>query len=143
MHRFAKILCRIILAAVMTAGAVMGITGCSEVTVKADTVTDAANTQYVQQQALLQQYQNILLAQYQAGLLAQYQAALTAQAGMQKIQENAVNQAFLLNAVQTMQDAQYQAMVQRQGLEYSDYLLKEYKESQDQAMKAFLGYNGL
>lgn len=120
-----------------------GVTLCSGVTAKADTAADAANLLYAQQLALLEQYQSALVAQYQAALNAQYQAALTVQAGMQKIQADAVNQAYLLNAVQAMQLAQYQAMIQNQGLEHQDYLLEEFKESQVQAMQAFLGYNGL
>lgn len=120
----------------------VGVTLCVGVTAKADTVTDVALL-YTQQVAFLEQYQNALAAQYQAALAAQYQAALTVQTGMQNIQANALNQAYLLNAVQAMQFAQYQAMIQSQGLEHQNYLLEEFKESQVQAMQAFLGYNGL
>ena len=131
-----------LLKTALVAVTIVSITFSSGVTAKADTTTDAAAL-YEQQMALLQQYQSILAAQYQAALYAQYQAALTAQANMQQIQANAVDQAYLLNAIQAMQNAQYQAMIQKQGLEYQDYLMKEFNESQKQAMQAFLGYNGL
>jgi len=146
MRQLAGKLSKAILGVVVAAG----VTFCSGVTAKADTAADAANLLYAQQLALLEQYQSALAAQYQAALAAQYQAALTVQAGMQKVQAgmqkvqaNAVNQVYLLNAVQAMQLAQYQAMIQNQSLEHQDYLLKEFKESQVQAMQAFLGYNGL
>ncbi|MFT3982634.1 MAG: hypothetical protein QM697_01895 [Lachnospiraceae bacterium] len=138
MRQLARKLLRVMLGVAVAAG----VTLCSGVTAKADTTSDAVSL-YVQQLALLEQYQSALAAQYQAALAAQYQAALTVQAGMQKIQANAVDQAYLLNAVQAMQLAQYQAMIQNQGLEHQDYLLEEFKESQVQAMQAFLGYNGL
>jgi len=139
MRQLAGKLSKAILGVVVAAG----VTFCSGVSAKADTAADAANLLYAQQLALLEQYQSALAAQYQAALAAQYQAALTVQAGMQKVQANAVNQVYLLNAVQAMQLAQYQAMIQNQSLEHQDYLLKEFKESQVQAMQAFLGYNGL
>lgn len=138
MRQLARKISKVILGVAVAAG----VTLCGGVTAKADTVADAALL-YTQQVALLEQYQNALAAQVQAALAAQYQAALTAQAGMQNIQANAWNQAYLMNAVQTMQLAQYQAMIQSQGLEHQDYLLEEFKESQVQAMQAFLGYNGL
>lgn len=138
MRQFAGKILKTVLAAVT----VVSITFGSGVIAKADTATDAA-VLYEQQMALLQQYQSILAAQYEAALYAQYQAALMAQAGMQQTQANAVDQAYLLNAIQAMQSAQYQAMIQKQGLEYQDYLMKEFNESQKQAMQAFLGYNGL
>jgi len=139
MRRFAKKLSKAVLGTIIAAGMVL----CSGMTAKADTTEDAVNALYAQQLAVLQQYQATVLAQYQAGISAQYQAALTAQEGLQQIQENAVSQAFLLNAVQAMQKAQYQAMIQKEGLDYQGYLMEELKGDQYEAMKAFLGYNGL
>lgn len=115
MCQFVKKLSKTVFCVIIATGVIF----CSGVTVKADTVADTA------------------------AFYEQYQAALMVQASMQQTQANAVNQAYLLNAVQAMQNAQYQAMIQKQGLEYQDYLMKEFNESQKQAMQAFLGYNGL
>ncbi len=95
-----------------------------------------------QQQALLLQQQAILAMQQQA-FIDQYQAALRAQAYLATIQANATSQAYLLNSIEAVQKAQYQYMLQKENLDYQDHLMKEYTESQKQALDAFKGYGGV
>ena len=95
-----------------------------------------------QQQALLLQQQAILAMQQQT-FIDQYQTALRAQAYLATIQANATSQAYLLNSIEAVQKAQYQYMLQKENLDYQDHLMKEYTESQKQALDAFKGYGGV
>ena len=115
-----------------------------------------------QQQALALQQQQALIAQQQAAAqaqMAQYLAALQAQKmnawndqlaaaqqvlnNAQYLQMSALNQTYILNAIQAQQRAQYEAMINKMGLDYKGMLMKEYKDGQYDAMQAFKGYNGL
>lgn len=125
----------------------------SPLAINADTpvTTDPVAIALADQQALLAQYQQALLLQYQQALLAQYQQALAdqyakallVQQAFAKQQQAAVQQAYLLNAIQAQQKAQYQSMINATGAEYSDQLMAEFLKNQANAKKAFLGYEGL
>lgn len=123
-------------------------------TVKADAATDlliAQQAQIIQQQAELQQqsmailqmYQAAMIAQYQKAFIDQYNAALLVQQGFAVQQSNALSQSYLLNAIQAQQAAQYEAMINALGLEYKDYLMKDFLRNQQAALTAFKGYYGL
>ena len=102
------------------------------------------------QEALLKQ-QAALLAAQQAAALAAQQAAWNAQlAAAQQVYSNAqylhahaINQAYLLNSTQAMQRAQYESMINKMGLDYKKELMENYKDAQYDAIRAFMGYNGL
>ncbi len=102
------------------------------------------------QEALLKQ-QAALLAAQQAAALAAQQAAWNAQlAAAQQVYSNAqylhahaINQAYLLNSTQAMQRAQYESMINKMGLDYKKELMENYKGAQYDAIRAFMGYNGL
>lgn len=115
--------------------------------VKADPVADALAAQqaalYQQQLQMMQAYQEALLAQYQQALMDQYQQALLAQQALAKQQMNAIQQAYLLNAIQAQQKAQYESMLNATGLEYKDQLMQEYIKNQNNAKTAFKGYEGI
>lgn len=98
--------------------------------------------QQQQQAALLQQYQQALAAQQQQLLNQQYAAAVEVQQAFLKQHTEAANQAFLLQQLQNQQYQQYQAMIQRCGLDYQSMLLDNYKKYQNAALKSFLGNNG-
>ncbi|MDO4965107.1 MAG: hypothetical protein Q4E51_00225 [Lachnospiraceae bacterium] len=119
----------------------------SSKTVKADELTDALLAQqavlYQQQLEMLQNYQAAVLAQYQQAIKDQYEKAVLVQQAFAKQQQAAVQQAYLLNAIQAQQNAQYQSMITASGLDYQGHLLAEYKKYQEQAKTAFLGYEGL
>lgn len=116
-------------------------------TVKADELTDALLAQqaalYQQQLEILQNYQAAMLAQYQQAIADQYAKAVLVQQGFAKQQQAAIQQAYLLNSIQAMQNAQYQSMINASNLDYKGHLLEEYKKYQDQSKTAFLGYEGL
>ena len=123
-------------------------------TVKADELTDALAAQqaallaqqaalYQQQLEILQNYQAAMLAQYQQAIADQYAKAVLVQQGFAKQQQAAIQQAYLLNSIQAMQNAQYQSMINASNLDYKGHLLEEYKKYQDQSKTAFLGYEGL
>ncbi len=92
-----------------------------------------------QQQALLQQ--QALAAQ--AAWNAQLAAAQQVYANAQYLHEHAINQAYLLNATQYLQRVQYEGMINKEGLDYKGMLMKEFNEAQYNALRAFMGYNGL
>lgn len=119
--------------------------------VKADEIADETAKALQAQQALLyeqqlkaiQEYQQAILLQYQQALADQYAKALLVQQAFAKQQQDAVQQAYLLNAIQAQQKAQYQSMINATGAEYSDHLMSEYLKYQDKAKTSFLGYEGL
>ncbi len=109
-----------------------------------------------------QQQQQALIAQQQAAAqaqMAQYLAAFQAQKmnawndqfaaaqqvlnNAQYLQMSALNQTYILNAIQAQQRAQYEAMINKMGLDYKGMLMQEFKDGQYDAMQAFKGYNGL
>ena len=99
-----------------------------------------------QQQALLQQQAAVLAAQQaaaQAAWNAQLAAAQQVYANAQYLHEHAINQAYLLNATQYLQRVQYEGMINKEGLDYKGMLMKEFNEAQYNALRAFMGYNGL
>lgn len=121
--------------------------------VKADEASDAALiaqqqyqqalvAQQQQQALLLQQYQQAMAVQQQQLLAQQYAAAVEIQNQFLKQHANAAQQAFMMQQMQNLQFQQYQAMVQRCGLDYQSTLLNEYQKYQNAALKSFLGYNG-
>lgn len=116
-------------------------------TVKADAVTDAIAAQqaaiYAQQVAAIQAYQQALLAQYQQAVADQYAKSLLVFQEAQANQQRAIQQAYMLNAIQQQQNAQYQSMIQSTGLEYQQHLLDTYQLYQKQAIQAFKGYEGI
>ncbi|MCR4685560.1 MAG: hypothetical protein K5649_08840 [Lachnospiraceae bacterium] len=103
-----------------------------------------------QQEALLKQ-QAALLAAQQAAALAAQQAAWNAQlaaaqqvyANAQYLHAHAINQAYLLNSTQAMQRAQYESMINKMGLDYKKELMNNFKDAQYDAIRSFMGYNGL
>lgn len=96
-----------------------------------------------EQQKALEQYQAALMAQYQAALQKQYEAAVLAFTNAQYLQASAVNQTYLLNAAQALQKAQYEALINKQGLDYKNYLMEQFKNGQYGAIQSFKGYNGI
>lgn len=116
---------------------------CPASTVYADAPTDAA-VLAAQQAALMQtpEYQALLLQQ-QAVLAAQQQAALLALKNAQYLQQSAMNQAYLLNAIQTVQRMQLQNMMEREGLDYQKTVMDEFTKTQNKALLSYLGYYGM
>ena len=115
--------------------------------VKADAEADALVAQqaalYQQQLQMMQAYQEALLAQYLQALMDHYQQALFVQQALAKQQMNAIQQAYLLNAIQAQQKAQYESMLNATGLEYKDQLMQEFIKNQKNANAAFKGYEGI
>lgn len=116
-------------------------------TVKADAATDALIAQQQlmieQQLQLIQAYQAALIAQYQQQLADQYSKALLVMNEAQANQLRAIQQSYMLNAVQAQQKAMYQCMLESTGVEYQGRLLNAFKVYQQQALDAFKGYEGL
>jgi len=83
-----------------------------------------------------------LLAAQQALLAQQYQAAVQVQNAFITQHNAAAQQAFLLQQTQFLQYQQYQAMIQRCGLDYQSELLSEYQKYRNAGLMSFLGYNG-
>ena len=115
--------------------------------VKADAVTDALvaqqNLLYQQQLAQIQAYQAALQAQYQQAMADQYAKALLVFQEAQANQLRALQQSYMLNAVQAQQKAQIQHMIESNGYEYQQRLLNQYTICQQQALDTFKGYEGL
>ena len=115
--------------------------------VKADAVTDAIAAQqaalYEQQVKAMQQYQALLIAQYQQAMADQYAKALLVFQQAQINQQNAIQQAYMLNAIQAQQNAQYQSMITNSSLDYQNHLMEVYKLYQQQVITAFKGYEGI
>ena len=143
MNKFMKKTVKLISAAVFAAVIMISIPK----TVKADPVADAIAAQqaalYEQQVKALQAYQAALMAQYQKAMADQYAKALLVFQQAQVNQQNAIQQAYMLNAIQTQQNAQYQSMIQNSSLDYQQHLMEVYKVYQLQAMQAFKGYEGI
>lgn len=127
-------------------------------TVLADEAADAqalAQAQALQLQLLMQtpEYQAALkaqqeaqakaLAQYQAALQQQYQAALLVYNNAQYLQQRAVNQTYLLNAIQAQQKAGYESMINTAGLDYKSELMKRFTDNQYKGITAYKGYTGV
>ena len=123
----------------------------SEKSVKADEISDALAVQqaiiYQQQVAAIQAYQQQLAAQqaalYQQAVADQYAKALLVFNEAQANQLRAIQQAYMLNAIQQQQQAQYTSMLQTTGADYQQHLLDEYNKYQQQAIAAFKGYEGI
>ena len=133
---------------ILACGALSALIVCaSPKSVKADAVTDALAAQqaalYQQQLQMMQAYQEALLAQYQQAMMDQYQQALFVQQALAKQQMNAIQQAYLLNAIQAQQKAQYESMLNVTGLEYKDQLMQEFIKNQKNANATFKGYEGI
>ncbi|MDO4189024.1 MAG: hypothetical protein Q4D29_08525 [Lachnospiraceae bacterium] len=115
--------------------------------VKADELADAIAAQqaiiYQQQLQAIQAYQAALMAQYQQAMADQYAKALLVFNEAQAEQQRAIQQAYMLNAIQQKQKAQYTSMVQNTGLDYQQHLIDEYNKYQKQAVAAFKGYEGI
>ena len=118
-------------------------------TVLADEAADAqalalAQAQALQLQLLMQtpEYQAALKAQ-QAALQQQYQAALLVYNNAQYLQQRAVNQTYLLNAIQAQQRAGYESMINTAGLDYKSELMKRFTDNQYKGITAFKGYTGV
>ncbi len=84
-----------------------------------------------------------VLAAQQAALAAQQQAALLALKNAQYLQQSAMNQAYLLNAIQTVQRMQLQNMMEREGLDYQKTVMDEFTKTQNKALLSYLGYYGM
>ncbi len=95
------------------------------------------------QQAELARQQAAILAAQQAAWNAQLQAAQQVLANAQYMQASAVNQTYLLNATQWQQRAEYEAMINKQMLDYKSMLMDNYRRDQYNAILSFKGYNGL
>lgn len=120
-------------------------------TVKADELTDA---QLLQLQLLMQtpeykaalkaqeEAQAAAIAQYQAALMQQYQAALLVYNNALYLQKMGVNQTFLLNSIQTQQKANFESMINKEGLDYKSELMTKYTQLQNEALKSYMGYYG-
>lgn len=110
-------------------------------TVKADELTDA---QLLQLQLLMQtpEYQAALMQQYQAALMQQYQAALLVYNNALYLQKMGANQTFLLNSIQTQQKANFESMINKEGLDYKSELMTKYTQLQNEALKSYMGYYG-
>lgn len=96
-----------------------------------------------EQQKALEQYQAALMAQYQAALQKQYEAAVLAYTNAQYLQASAVNQTYLLNAAQWLQRAQFEALINKQNLDYKSYLMEQFKNGQYGAIQSFKGATGV
>lgn len=106
----------------------------------------ALAAQQAQLKALAEQQAAILAAQQaaqQAAWNAQLQAAQQVYANAQYLHEHAITQAYLLNAIQFQQRCQYESMINKEGLDYKSMLMDEFKDAQYDALRAFMGYNGL
>lgn len=106
----------------------------------------ALAAQQAQLQALAAQQaaqQAAILAAQQAAWNAQLQAAQQVYANAQYLHEHAIMQAYLLNATQFQQRCQYQAMINKMGLDYKNMLMTNYTDAQYDALRSFMGYNGL
>ena len=118
---------------------------------KADELTDALLAQqaaiYQQQLAAIQAYQQQVLAQqaalYQQAIADQNAKALLVFQEAQANQLRALQQSYMLNAVQAQQKAQIQHMIESNGYEYQQRLLNQYTICQQQALDTFKGYEGL
>lgn len=102
-------------------------------TVKADELTDA---QLLQLQLLMQ------TPEYQAALMQQYQAALLVYNNALYLQKMGANQTFLLNSIQTQQKANFESMINKEGLDYKSELMTKYTQLQNEALKSYMGYYG-
>ena len=138
-----KKIVKMVVAMVMAAAVFMAVPA----DVRADEAADAqliAQLQAQQQLALLMQ-----TPEYQAALAqlqAQQQAALGVWNNAQYLRNAAVNQTYILNAMMYMKNAQYAGMIQRQNLDYQNFLnedLDDMKKAQLAAMQAYMGYYGL
>lgn len=147
---FKRTICKFVITALST----VAILTVNPKNVMADANTDAILAQQAlilqqqaiiqaQQAAFLQAYQQALLAQYQKAFMDQYAAALFVQQGLATQQLNAIQQSYMLNAVQAQQAAQYKSMIQTLGLEHQDHLMEEFTKYQNQAIAAFKGYEGI
>lgn len=81
--------------------------------------------------------------QADAAVLAAQQAALLALKNAQYLQQSAMNQAYLLNAIQTVQRMQLQNMMEREGLDYQKTVMDEFTKTQNKALLSYLGYYGM
>lgn len=115
--------------------------------VKADAVTDAILAQqaalYEQQLAAIQAYQVALAAQYQQQVADQYAKAVLVFNEAQANQQRAIQQAYMLKAIQQQQKAQYECMIKSTGLDYQQHLLEDYTRYQQKGIDAFKGYEGI
>lgn len=111
-------------------------------TVYADEAADA-QAQALQMQLLMQtpEYQALLKAQQEA-FQQQYQAALLTYNNALYLQQMSVNQIYLLNSVQFQQRANYEAMVNKQGLDYKGMLLQNYSDGLYNGLTSYMGYFG-
>lgn len=125
-----------LIAVAMTAVTVAGVAVATPVTVKADAVQDALALQQQQILLLQQAQQQAMLDQYQKALLV-YQEAIANQ-------QRAIQQAYMLNSVTALQQAQYNNLVNKTvNGAYQGYILEDYAKYQQQAMQAYLTYFGL
>lgn len=111
-------------------------------TVYADETADA-QAQALQMQLLMQtpEYQALLKAQQEA-FQQQYQAALLTYNNALYLQQMSENQIYLLNSVQFQQRANYEAMINKQGLDYKGMLLQNYSDGLYNGLTSYMGYFG-
>ena len=106
-------------------------------------VLAAQQAAYMQAQQAQLAYLAALQAAQQAAWNGQLQAAQEVLSNAQYLQMSAVNQTYLLNAIQAQQKAQYESLLNQTGLDYRNMLLENYKKGQYEGIRSFMGYNGL
>lgn len=98
---------------------------------------------WLSQQALLLNNQQAILDQYAKAFTDQYAKGLFVQQAFSKQQLEAIQQYYLLNAVQIQQAAQLQALLNANVNTGAYTGLPEFQQAQQEALKAFLAYEGL
>lgn len=106
-------------------------------------VLAAQQAAFLQAQQAQMAYLAALQAAQQAAWNGQLQAAQEVLSNAQYLQMSAVNQTYLLNAIQAQQKAQYESLLNQTGKDYRNMLLENYKKGQYEGIRSFTGYNGL
>ena len=103
----------------------------------------AQQAAFMQAQQAQAAYLLALQTAKQAAWNGQLQAAQEVLSNAQYLQMSAVNQTYLLNAIQAQQKAQYESLLNQTGKDYRNMLLENYKKGQYEGIRSFMGYNGL